>query len=263
MLKTLFLEAVHLNNAYTGTGMYMGLYYVVLLFILFYNREKEMREKIAYPALFMLLILFGIVPYVNKRFFGIYDQQTGGRLFWVLLITPIVAYGATRMVQELDDYMKKALLVLLLVPAIFLCGEFKLSNALYLPIENEYRLPQYGIDICDAVLDAEEEPKLLVPYEIAHIFRQYSTKIKLLYGEDASYGRILNVFGTEYHEACQEMDSTSPDVGFVASLAYRENCDFIVFDTNYHVLSEKPEDYGYDYYKSIDHFDLYKRKVLE
>jgi len=45
-----------------------------------------------------------------------------------------------------------------------------------------------------------------------------------------------------------------------ASLAYRENCDFIIFDTNYHVLSEDPALYGYDYYMTIDHFDLYKRR---
>lgn len=260
MLKTLFLEVVHLNNTYTGSGMYMGLYYATLLFILFYSKEKDMRLKIAYPALFMLLVLFGIIPFVNVCIFFIYDQYTGARLFWVLLMTPVIAYGMVRIVQELHSYMQKALLVLALVPIIFLCGVFKFSNALYLPIENEYRLPQYGIDICDSVLEAEEEPKLLVPYEIAHIFRQYSTRIKLLYGEDASYGRIQSVFGTEYHEACQEMDSTSPDVEFVASLAYREKCDFIIFDMDYHVLDEKPEKYGYDYYETIDHFDLYKRR---
>ena len=197
---------------------------------------------------------------MNLCFISIYDQYTGARLFWVLLITPVVAYGAVRIVQGLDSYMKKAILVLILVPVIFLCGVFKFSSALYLPIENEYRLPQSGIDICEAVLEVEEEPKLLVPYEIAHIFRQYSTKIKLLYGEDASYGRIQSVFGTEYHEACQEMDSTTPDVSFVASLAYREGCDFIIFDTDYHELDERPENYGYDYYKSIDHFDLYRRR---
>lgn len=260
MLKDLFLEAIHLNNDYTGSGMYMGLYYVTILFILFYAKEKELRVRIAYPALIMLTALFGVFPFVNKYIVLIYDQYTGARLFWILLITLVTAYGATRMVQEMDGYKKKALFVVMLVPVIFLCGVFKFSNALYHPIENEYRLPQYGLDICDTVLDEREEPKLLVPYEIAHIFRQYSTKIKLLYGENASYGRIEMVQNLEYRKACQEMDSTTPDVAFVVSLAYCEDCDFVIFDTDYHILEDKPEQYGYDYYTTIEHFDLYKKR---
>lgn len=262
-MKNVVLEAIHLNNAYTGNGMYMGFYFLVLVFIMFDAREKKMRIRIAYPAVIMLFFILALAPFLNEFVFGVYNKDTGGRLFWLLFVTIIVSYGATRLIQLQDGYMTKALLVLVMVPIIFLSGVFKLSNALYHPIENEYRLPQYGIDICDVVLEAEEEPKLLVPYEIAHIFRQYSTKIKLLYGEDASYGRIQPVFGTEYHKACQEMDSTSPDVSFVATLAYRENCDFIIFDTDYHVLKEKPENYGYEYYESIEHFDLYRRREFQ
>ena len=262
MLKDIFLEIVHLNNAYTGSGMYMGLYYVVLIFILFFHKEKDMRVKIGYPALFILFFIFAVMPLLNRLVSPVilFDKDTGGRLFWVLLITIVVAYGMALLVQGLNSYIQKALLITLLIPVIFMCGVFKFSDALYTPIENEYRLPQNGLDICDAVLEEVDEPKLLVPYEIAHIFRQYSTKIKLLYGEDASYGRIQPVWGTEYHKACQEMDSTSPDVEFVATLAYRELCDFIVFDKDYHELDKNPEDYGYYFFKEIDHYDLYKRK---
>ena len=260
MLKNLFLEAIHLHIAYTGVAMYMGFYYIALVFILFFCKDKLMRMRIAYPALIMLSFILGCAPYINSYLIGIYDKDTGGRLFWVLLITPVIAYGMVCVVRALDGYWKKALLIMTLVPVIFLSGVFKFSNALYEPVENEYRLPQNGIDICNAVLEVVDEPKLLVPYETAHIFRQYSTDIKLLYGEDASYGRIQSVFGTDYHTACQEMDSTTPDVKFVASLAYRENCDFIIFDMSYHVLGEAPALYGYDYYMMIDHFDLYKRR---
>lgn len=260
MLKYLFLEAIHLSIAYNGIGMYMGFYYLTLVFILFFCKDKIMRMRIAYPALIMLFFILGCAPFINSYVLGIYDKDIGGRLFWVLLITPVIAYGAVCMVRAMDGYWKKALLVVALVPVIFLSGVFKFSNALYQPIENEYRIPQNGIDICDAVMEVKDEPKLLIPYEIAYIFRQYSTDIKLLYGEDASYGRIQSVQETDYGAACDEMDSPTPDVGFVASLAYKENCDFIIFDTNYHVLSEDPALYGYDYYMTIDHFDLYKRR---
>lgn len=259
-MKNIILETIHLNNIYTGNGMYMGLYYVTLLFILFYCKDKNLRSKIVYPAMIMLVFILGVAPVIKLYLFSIYDGDTGGRLFWTLVIIPVIAYGMTRLVKGLEDKKDKLILITILIPVIFLCGVFKFSDALYHPIENEYRLPQNGIDICETVLEAEEYPKLLVPYEIAHIFRQYSTDIKLLYGEDASYGRIQSVIGTDYYEACQEMDSTSPDVKFIASLAYREDCDFLIFDTDYHVLNEDPALYGYDYYRKIDHYDLYKKR---
>lgn len=258
-MKELFLETVHLNNAYTGNGMYMGFYYVTLLFILFFCKEKEMRIKIVYPAGIMLTFILVGAPVINRYLATIYDKDTGGRLFWVLLIMPVIAYGIVCMVQNLDTYWKKALLIAILMPVIFLSGVFKFSNALYHPIENEYRLPQSEIDICKAVLDDNDNPKLLVPYEIAHVFRQYSTAIKLLYGEDASYGRILPA-KEEYIKACNEMDSTTPDVKYVVSLAYKEECDFVVFDHSYHILDASPSLYGFDYYMTIDQFDLYRRR---
>ena len=257
-MKNLFLEAVHLNNAYTGIGMYMGFYYVALLYLYFYSKDKNMRLKIVYPAVLMLCFILCGAPVINTYIASIYDKDTGGRLFWVLLIIPVIAYGIVCIVQRLESYWKKALLILVLMPIIFLSGVFKFSNSLYHPIENEYRLPQNEIEICQAVLEATEKPKLLVPYEIAHVFRQYSTDIRLLYGEDASYGRIINA-KEEYVKACNEMDSTTPDVKYVVSLAYNEDCDFVVFDHDYHILDTSPSLYGFDYYMTIDHFDLYRR----
>ena len=259
MIKELFLEAVHLNNAYTGNGMYMGFYYVTIIFILFFKKDKMMRVRIAYPAMIMLVFILAGAPVLKLFVPNIFDKDTGGRLFWTLFITLVTAYGMTSLVQALDESRKRVLLVLLLIPVIFLSGVFKFSDALYTTAENEYRLPQNGIDICEVVLEERDEPKLLVPYEIAHIFRQYSTKIKLLYGEDASYGRIFWA-KNEYVKACNEMDSTSPDVGYVVSLAYQENCDFIIFDEDYHVLNTAPELYGFDYYKTIDHYKIYQRR---
>lgn len=258
-MKELFLEAVHLNNAFTGNGMYMGFYYITLLYILFYSRNREMRLKIVYPAIVMLLFILIGAPIITTYIFRIYNKDTGGRLFWVLTMSPVIAYGAVCMVQRISGYWKKALLISFMIPIIFLSGVFKFSRALYHPIENDYRLPQNLIEVCEVVLNAESEPKLLVPYEVAHVFRQYSTSIKLLYGEDASYGRIQPA-KEEYVRACDEMDSTTPNVKYVVTLAYQEDCDFVIFDINYHELSESPSLYGFDYYETVDHFDIYKRQ---
>ena len=259
-MKDVILEAIHLNNVYTGVGMYMGFYYLTLVFLYFYSKKRELCVQIVYPAVIMLGVIFCVIPVVNKYIYSICDVDTGGRLFWVLVITPIIAYGAVNLVKNQINYCRKVLIILVMIPIIFLSGVFKFSTALYYPIENDYRLPQYGLDISDMVLREKENPKLLVPYEIAHIFRQYSTDIRLLYGENATYGRIHPITGTDIYEVCQEMDSTSPNVQLITTVAYREGCDFIIFDTSYHILDKQPEDYGYDYCATINCFDIYEKR---
>lgn len=256
-MKELFLEVTHLNNDYTGTGMYMALYLVALIIIALYDREKDNRIKILYPALLIMGFIYGLGPVINKYVLLFYDQYTGPRTFWTLFITIVAAYMMVRVIQEQSTKQKKYILLAFMVPLIFLSGVFQLSNFMFQKADNLYRLPQYGIDMCETVLEEEEEPKLLVPYEIAHIFRQYSTDILLLYGENATYGRIELISGDIY-DVCQEMDSTTPDVDMVMTVAARENCDFVVFDTEYHELDANPEDYGFDYFKTIEHYDLYR-----
>lgn len=257
-MKELFLDVTHLNNNYTGNGMYMALYLVALIVMALYDKEKDKRIKILYPALLILGFIFVLGPIIDRYIMNFYNGPTGGRNFWPLFITIVVAYMMTRAVQEQSTKQKRYILLIFLLPLIFLSGVFKLSNSMYQKAENIYRLPQYGIEMCETVLEEKEEPKLLVPYEIAHIFRQYSTDILLLYGENATYGRIKKITGDIY-DVCQEMDSSTPDVDLVMSVAKRENCDFVVFDTDYHELDANPEDYGYEYFKTIEHFDMYHR----
>lgn len=256
-MKELFLEVTHLNNDYTGNGMYMALYLVALIFIALYDKENKNRIRILYPALMILSFIYVLGPIMNRYVIGIYDQYTGPRNFWPLFITIVAAYMMVRAIQEQPTKQKKYILLFFLIPLIFCSGVFKISNSMYHKADNLYRLPQYGIDMCKTVLEEKEEPKLLVPYEIAHIFRQYSTDILLLYGENATYGRIEQISGDIY-DVCQEMDSTTPDVAFVLTVAKREKCDFVVFDMNYHELDANPEDYGYEYFMTIEHYDLYR-----
>ncbi len=255
-MKELILDGIHLYNGYSGTGMYMALYIVSLIVIALCEQEKDKRIKILYPAILVFVYIFIVGPTIDIFVMNFYNIWTGPRQFWPLFSLIVVAYIMTRAVQEQPTTQKKKILLIALVPLIFFSGEFKLSDAMYQRAENIYRIPQYGIEMCETVLEEKEEPKLLVPYEIAHLFRQYSTDILLLYGENATYGRIKKISG-DIRQVCTEMDSTTPDIDFVLTVAKRENCDFVVFDMNYHELDANPEDYGYAFFKTIEHYDIY------
>lgn len=236
-MKNFILDIIHLNNEYTGTGMYMALYFITLLVIAFYVREKKIKEAVLLPSLLMLCGIYAAIPFVHNFIMAIYDDEIRGRFFWILMAPAIAALGCTILVKYLDSDKKRVIAILALLPILFFCGVFKLSDSMYQPAENDYRLPQTVLEISDTVLAEKEEPRLIVPYEIAYGFRQYSTHIKLLYGEDATYGRIY-MPGPEMIEVCSQMATATPDLNYIREIAEKEAVDYIVFDSVYHVFGD-------------------------
>ena len=236
-MKNYILDIIHLNNEYTGTGMYMALYFATLLMAAFYVREKKIKDAVLLPSLFMLLGVYAAIPFVHNFIMSIYDEEIRGRFFWILMAPAIAALGCTLLVKYIDSEIKQIAAILLLIPVLFFSGVFKISDSMYQKAENEYRLPQTTIEISDTVLAEEEEPKLIVPYEIADGFRQYSTRIKLLYVEDATYGRI-RMAEQDMQDACQEMSTATPNLNLIKKLAERDGVHYIVFDSVYHVFGD-------------------------
>ncbi len=236
-MKAYILDIIHMNNDYTGNGMYMALYFVTLLFIAFYIREKKIKDAVLLPSLLMLLGVYIGIPFAHHFIFPIYDDEIRARFFWILMAPAVAALGLTLFIKHLDTQMKRVLAVLAMLPVIFFSGIFKLSDSMYQPAENLYRLPQVILDLSDAALAEEEEPKLIVPYEIAHGFRQYSTRIRLLYGEDATYGRISPA-APGIVEVCDQMATATPDLNYIKEIAVQNGVDYIVFDSVYHVFGD-------------------------
>ncbi len=236
-MKAYILDIIHMNNDYTGNGMYMALYFITLLFVGFYIREKKIKDAVLLPSLLMLLGVYMGIPFVHHFIFSVYDDEIRARFFWILMAPAVAALGFTLFVKHLDTQTKRVFAVLAMLPVIFFSGIFKLSDSMYQPAENFYRLPQAILDISDAVLAENEDPKLIVPYEIAHGFRQYSTRIRLLYGEDATYGRISPA-PAEITEVCDQMATATPDLNYIREIAVQNDADYLVFDSVYHVFGE-------------------------
>lgn len=235
IIKKMILDMIYINSEYRGTGMYMALYFATVLILLFYDKKERYRKAIVVPS----LIIFGgitfLLPVANYLVHGLYDNLIRGRYPWLFMVPGIAAFGCALLVCRLETNKKQALAVLLLVPVLFFCGTFKLSNAMYQKAENPYRLPQSTIEICDQVLSMKEEPCLIVPYEIADGFRQYSTRVHLLYGENAKNNRIKTA-SKEYIKMCDEMQTSMPDLNYINQIARRDGVDFIVFDSVYHAF---------------------------
>ncbi len=231
-IKDYILDIVHLNNEYSETASYLGIYLCFLLLLGFFSKDRRHKEEIVYPSLIMLFEIYLLLPFI-RRFFGIgLDEQTRARSFWALIPVFVIALGFTLIVAEIRDERKKLLAIAFILPVIALSGEFKINSHVFQKAENLYKLPQAILDVSDFTLSEKREPKLIVPYETAHVFRQYSADIKLLYGEDAT---ILRVFpaGNDLITACDQMQTEAPDLNYMRTLAKENNVDYILFDSVY------------------------------
>lgn len=240
-MKDYILDVIHLNNDFTGKGMFLSLYFVTLLFMMFHIKDRRLKNAVLYPS---LLILFGVyicIPWINRFLFTLYDDEVRGRYVWILMASAIAALGCTLMVDTLKEHKQQVILTIALIPLISLCGVFQITDYRFQTAENLYKLPQVYVDIADTVLDEQRASgggtaRIIVPYEAAYAFRQYSTDIEMLYGEDATYGRIWNIEETPYIDkkyVCDTMQTSCPDLDLIIPIAQKYEMEYIMFDCVY------------------------------
>ena len=243
-IKELIRYMLDAHNAYNGTGMMMALYFVALMIIVFYCKDKHVKKAIILPSVLLIIVMYVGVPLYDTlvAYLKFYD----GRMFWMLITPIIISIGFTYFVMGIDDDKLKILALILIIPISLYCGEFQISNAMFKKAENLYRLPQSSVDITEYVTSEMDSPKLIVPYTIAHPFRQISTDVHLLYGEDATSGRIWGASG-EFRMLCEEMEHVTPDLNVIMPVARDNNVNYILFDTVYTQFCEDGDIniYGY------------------
>ena len=243
-IKELIRYMLDAHNAYNGTGMMMALYFVALMIIVFYCKDKHVKKAIILPSVLLIIVMYVGVPLYDTLVY--YLKFYDGRMFWMLITPIIISIGFTYFVMGIDDYKLKILALILIIPISLYCGEFQISNAMFKKAENAYRLPQSSVDITEYVTSEMDSPKLIVPYTIAHPFRQISTDVHLLYGEDATSGRIWSTSG-EFRMLCEEMEHVTPDLNVIMPVARENGVNYILFDTVYTQFCEDGDIniYGY------------------
>ena len=243
MIKLLIQTIMRADNAYGGEGMMLGLYFVSLLIVLFYS-AKKVKEPIAIPQLLLILLMYIGIPFADV--FLTKMEFYDGRFFWLLMTPIITAIGLTIFVFGIEKVRMQILALIILMPVIFYCGKFSISDDMYKKATNLYRLPQSTVDVTEYVLSQKDEPVIVVPYTISHPFRQISTKIHPLFGEDATSGRIFGAEGDMW-VICDQMERVIPDLNDIVERSNRHDVDYILFDTVYTELCENGNINIYNY----------------
>ncbi len=234
MIKDYIREMMHAGDVYKGSGMMLTLYFIALIMIFLYMKDEKRKYVIIFTALSSLLVIYTVLPAIQVFVRNIEAVST--RFFWILFTPFVTAIGLTIFVYSLNTNKKRVIVTLCLFIIVFLSGSFQLSKAMFKKAENEFRLPQSCVDIVETVLAERENPLLCVPYTIAHPFRQISSDVYLLYGEDATNGRIIFPKDKDFYTMCDEMERYTPDLDFIFERCRDYHVDYIVFDVTYHKL---------------------------
>lgn len=163
---------------YQGVGTYCLLFLVAWTYLFFTEEKKQIRAILVYGT-GALQLLFFLPPFFT--FYSMLDEGTYYRILWIIPMTVVIAYAGVKL------HTKRPVLVLAMLSLILILGgKYVYSSPYITQAENLYHLPQEAIDICDAIMPAEDEERVnaTFPLELVHFIRQYSTNIQMPFGRD-------------------------------------------------------------------------------
>ena len=236
-------------SLYTGTGIFMGLFFVALIYLTLTEKNENARTILISGSVYVIVMIFFPITYFI--YVNYVDRTTYWRIWWMVPVGIILGYAGAKLVG------KHRITGLLLSLFVFvLGGKFVYSTGNFAPEENKYQLPQNMINICDYLEETDEDGniKAAFPPEFLETVRQYDINIVMPYGREELY-------------------TGKPEAFYVAMKS--ENTDFrrlalycASFQTEYIVINEKnrfsndPRTSGFELLQNIDGYQIYQYKNL-
>ena len=123
------------------------------------------------------------------------------------------------------------------------------TNPLYTPAENHYHVPQFVVDICDAIEIEGREVMAAFPDEFLLYVRQYSPVVCMPYGREAYTG--------SYNELNLLIMSDEINVEQLSSLSKAAFCHYIILEEG-KIFRGNMSDYGYELFDRLHGYEIYK-----
>ena len=251
----IFLESVVVFKNYMGfhENRYLaGIYLFVLLYLWLTEKNKQRRAIFVYAPTLLLCLFF--CPIFRKVFVRLLeDSETYYRLLWLLQMSLVSAYG---MIKLCGKHRRIGLAVMCV--AIAACGDYVYDSQYITKAENAYHLPQEAIDIADLIEPEEYRVKALLPMDLIHFVRQYSTNIELPYGREMLIAR----WGY-YHAMYEAMEESEViETASFVELAREYPCTYIVLKED-RKTDEPLTEYGFILYGQVGEYLIYKDTEID
>ncbi len=238
-------------KSHMGTGLVTVLFVLSLFYVAVTEKDRAKRLFFLYVPVFILA--FFLCP-VSYRIYGrISESVTYYRLLWLIPVTPVIAYAAVCVCSGLKGF-KQNLCIAGVAVLIATSGRLMYNDVYMVRAANMYHMPQYVVDICDEIHIEGREVMALVPTEFWQFIRQYDPCVKIPYGRQY----LMNVY-QEPDDLRDAMNAEVRDPHEIGLLATHRGVHYIVVPQNERFETAP---YGYEYYKTIDGYVMYKNIYL-
>jgi hypothetical protein len=242
-------EILNIVSEYEGNGFILLFYAAALILLLYKEKDRAVRIVIGYLPL-LILAFFFLPP-----FYRLYSRAEGAdtyyRILWLVPVTITISYTFVRFFA---GSLKRMLVVLCLL--ITLAGGFVYSGATAARAQNRLHLPQYVLDICDAIMnDADGEITMAaMPADLVPFVRQYDTRILMPYGREM----LMPAYRGYYQSVYDAMEGSEPVDAVQLVQAEREyGCCYVVLSASKPVKGDL-EANGLQLMQTIDGYNIYR-----
>lgn len=242
------------KSDFTATFGGAFIFPVLLLAVLWILwQEKDRMKKILLGVLPLVLLFIYWCPATGILFMRLLGENVYWRILWLILIAVVIPYGACLAVRKLKGIWRQGAFLLLMV-LLAVCGKRVLSEEWFEASTNEYKIPQYVIDVCEVL---PEGVHAMVSNRLMPYIRLYDPSVTLEYGRNSlAYNEIT--WETTSHEQLLYLEAQKPeiDLSVLGPLAKEVNIEFLVFSSSRTYIGDW-EDYGYREYGHTDEFTIF------
>uniref|UniRef100_UPI004056AF1E hypothetical protein n=1 Tax=Acetatifactor sp. TaxID=1872090 RepID=UPI004056AF1E len=235
---------------YMGTGLLVILFLAALLYLLVYEKRKQVRVLFVYVPVVVLLVFFN--PLFFRFFYGVVGEEIYYRICWLLPITIVIAYAVIVLLGNFTG-RKRIVFLVLVFTVLVISGRLVYTSDRYSMAENSYHVPQKVVDICDAIEVEGREVMAAFPDEFLVYVRQYTAMVCMPYGRDVLLG--------EYNELRLLLKQEEIEVERLARLAKQSGCHYVIVPVEAEMLGDM-KDYSYEKFEEMHGYVIYKDTTM-
>ncbi len=174
----------HWFTAYFSGGLHWLLFLASVIALFFLREAAKKRHILAYYcAGILLLYFFPLTAWIIMK--ACIGTDTYWRMFWLIPITPVIAYVLVLLIRRAEKRgIKQGLAALICcILAVIITGSCIYGKGQFLP-GNRFKLNGDMMAVCHYLeeYNTDEEIYAAVPPEFVSSIRQYDAKIKQPYG---------------------------------------------------------------------------------
>lgn len=250
----LLLEAKNNFYEYFGTGFFLPLFLLGILFILVFRDKRKSSYFMAFASIIpMLISFFPPCVYVINKCIGI---DVYWRMYWLLPVNALIAYlFVETMPSKADKVSAKVLYAVIAIGLLCIVGEPIFTSEAFSKSENEYEIPQETIELVEMIeqsAEPDEKINAIIPPDHALYVRMYSGKVNQMYGR-----KFVSPRGEKAIAAYENPDAAEAAKTLV-TLAKRCHYNYVVYYNDADVIAyfEKKK---FEYIGNVGIYAVFKK----